>query len=310
VHIHFYSDLIHIQNIKLMQMKRIIVPTDFSECASNAIRYAIQVASLIDAQLEIICLHSPEQISNSTPIYDVHDGNVDIPDSLITMMNELKKELSNHALLKFEIHINNASALDTYITEFAKKNEVLLVIMGTEGAHDYINYFSNTSELMEKRKVAVLAIPAGYLEKLEPNSEFVFATDFKDINNWEIMNVFRLLAIKLEATINVFYVHDSDDNKDINENQNFLFHDLEGFFEGILVELHQSSKANVVHEVDKFAISKKASLIMMIAHDRSWLSELFHKSVNKEMALHTQVPFLSLPDKHLELNKSAEVGYW
>jgi len=292
-------------------MKRIIVPTDFSECASNAIRYAIHVASLIDAKLEIIYIQRPEQIITTTPIYDIHYGNVDIPDSILRKMNELKKELNNHPLLTFETHIKNASALDTFIVEFAKENEALMVIMGTEGAHDYINYFdTNTSEIMEKRKIPVLAIPAGYHGKLEPKTEFVFATDFKDINNWEIMNVFRLLAIKLEARINVYYVHDSDVDKDINENQNFLFNDLEGYFEGLAVELHQSSKTDVVEEVDKFAISHKASLIMMIAHERGWLSGLFHKSVTREMSLHTHVPFLSLPDKHLELNKSAEISYW
>jgi K+-sensing histidine kinase KdpD len=174
-----------------------------------------------------------------------------------------------------------------------------------------MNWFeSNTAEIIERRKVPVLAIPADYRGKIEPNTEFVFATDFNDINNWEIMNVFRLLAKKLEARINVFYVHESNLEKDRKENENSKVHDMKNYFEGLSVQLHHSSKTDVVEAVNKFATLHKASLIMMIAHDRSWLSDLFHKSVTKEMSLYTQVPFLSLPDKHVEMNKSAAVSYW
>jgi nucleotide-binding universal stress UspA family protein len=282
-------------------MKRIIVPTDFSKCADNAIQYAIQIAMLLEAKLEIVYVHRPDVIiTEGQMVY------VEIPDSKFRNMSELEKELNNYPLLKYQTHINRDSTLYGNILALAKKNGAFMVIMGTEGAF----FDSNTSQMIEKKQVPVLAIPERFKGKLEQNAEFIFATDFKDINDWEIMNAFKILAQKLKAKINVFHVNEHIEDKDVKANENFIFHDLKAYFEGLSVTLHHSHKKDVIEAVESFASDHKASLIMMIAHDRSWLSDLFHSSVTKEMSLHAQVPFLSLPDKRAEINKAATISYW
>jgi len=43
---------------------------------------------------------------------------------------------------------------------------------------------------------------------------------------------------------------------------------------------------------------------VMIAHKRGFLANLFHTSITKQMAIHTQVPFLAIPDELVELSGS------
>jgi len=39
-------------------------------------------------------------------------------------------------------------------------------------------------------------------------------------------------------------------------------------------------------------------MVVLIPHKHNLLERLFHKSISKNMAFHTNVPMLTLPEKH------------
>jgi nucleotide-binding universal stress UspA family protein len=291
-------------------MKTIIVPTDFSACADNALHYAIDVARLLEAKLEVVYVHRPHLLIGADPLVTPQVV-LPVPDEVFTKMGKVEKELANYAPLKFECIIKEGF-LDERLEILAEKKEAVMIVMGTAGAYDATSslFGSNTSRLVERKKVPILAVPDGFTGRLKPKASFVFATDFKDINNWEVMNSFKVLAQKLHAKINVFYVKEPYMDKEENEFEQNTFDEFKEYYEGVELELHHSYKKDIVHAIESFALSNGASLVMMIAHDRGWLDSLFHKSVTKEMSLYSHLPFLSLPDSHAEVNKSASVNYW
>jgi nucleotide-binding universal stress UspA family protein len=66
-----------------------------------------------------------------------------------------------------------------------------------------------------------------------------------------------------------------------------------------------------VTAIEDFAKMKNADLVMMVTHERGWLEDLFHKSITKDMTLHSNVPFMTIPDHHVaEFNKSYNANYW
>ncbi len=297
-------------------MKNIIVPTDFSACADNALRYAIGLAKQLEAKLHVVYVHTANRVvvQGMPPVIETDVSNVvilPIPDMAYKQMDAIERKLRKDYDLDFECYVQEGFLDDTLI-DLSEQKKDGLIVMGTHGAHDTLSFWSdsNTAKMVERKKVSVLSVPEAFKGELSSKAEFVMATDFELINDWSIMDTFYELALKLKANINVFYVKERFQEKGQAAYEKEIFDELIKFYEGLNVTLTHSIKDNIVSAVDDFAEQKKASLVMMVAHERGWLDELFHHSVTKDMALHGHVPLLSIPDNHAELNKAYSTNYW
>jgi nucleotide-binding universal stress UspA family protein len=295
-------------------MKNIIVPTDFSVSADNALRYAIVLAKQLKAKLHVVYAYNTDVIVQPTSI-DVDNPTfvqIPIPQDDYKKMDAVEKELSNYPGLIYECYIKEGF-IDDMLVQLAEKEKSGLMVIGTQGAHDRLSLWTdnNTVTMIERKKISVLSVPESFTGNLASKSEFILATDFGQINDWSIMDPFYELALKLNANVNVFYVKDEDaEGKDLNIYEKETFGELVAFFKGVHVSLHHSLRNNIVNAIDEFAKFKNASLVMMVSHERGWLEDLFHHSVTKDMTLHGHVPLLTIPDKAAELNQSYSTGYW
>jgi nucleotide-binding universal stress UspA family protein len=294
-------------------MKNIIVPIDFSASADNALSYAIVLAKQLGAKLHVVYAYNTDVVQpNSRDINDPAFAQTSIPQEGFDKMDVVKTELGNYPGLVYECY-NKQGSIDEMLLRLVEKDKSGLMVIGTQGAHDKLSLWTdnNTMTMIERKKFSILAVPESFTDKLAPKSELILATDFVKINEWSVMDPFYELAMKLNANLNVFYVQDEDSKeKDLSVYEKETFGELVTFFKGVHVSLHQSFKDNIVSAIDEFAKAKNASLVMMVAHERGWLEDLFHHSVTKDMTLHGNVPLLTIPDKEIELNQSYDAGYW
>ena len=295
-------------------MKNIVVTTDFSACADNALHYAIELAKQLEAKLHVVYVYNTEVVVQTSTLDADQTVFVPMPisDEDYKKMNAVEKELENYPELSFECYIKEGF-FDTMLFKLAENVKASMIVMGTKGAHDTMPFWSdssNTLKILERKKIAVLSVPETYKGKLAPQCEFILATDFEQINDWSIMDTFYELALKLDAKINLFYVKDAHQNEEMTANEGRIFEELAKFFKGLHISLHPAYKADIVKAVDAFAHTKKASLVLMIAHERGWLDELFHHSITSDMTLHGHVPLLTIPDAKSELNKSYTASFW
>lgn len=292
-------------------MKNIIVPYDFSATAENALKYAVKVSQLLGAKLKVVYVHRPDVVVEGMPMGVPMEQVLPLPAEVKEKMAKVNVTLAAVPNIQFECIIKEG-LFDDVIVSIAENKNSTLIVMGTEGAHDALGELvgSHTSRIAQRRALPVLSVPAKYKGSLEAETEFVFATDFDTINDWDVMELFKVLAQKLYAKINIFYVRDHFLEKQYAGDQEAAYKRLQDYFFGSSVSLHYSNKDNVVEAVENFAKSKKASLIMMIAHERGFLDDLFHKSVSKEMQLHGHLPLLTIPDAKLDKNLASNIGYW
>ncbi|NNK18584.1 MAG: universal stress protein, partial [Maribacter sp.] len=149
-------------------MKRIILPTDFSDNAYNAICYAIKLFKdeectfyLLNTYTPAIyqaeyVLHSPGQIG----LGDIYQENS------LTQLKDLKKQLIaefNNKKHTFMVH----SAFNTLVEEIvetSKNEQADMVIMGTQGATGAkeILIGTNTVHVIKKACCPVIAIPPNF----------------------------------------------------------------------------------------------------------------------------------------------------
>src|SRR5690554_2475120 len=173
-------------------MKKILVPTDFSEYALNAAKLAANIAKKFDAR--IYFLHVV-----SMPVYETGvlpgQSRQDIAEGLF-ILKKVKKDFNELLNSDFLKGVNVASAIqydDVYesVVSQAEKHEIDLIVMGTHGTSGYINDFfigSNTDKIVRLSEIPVITTRD---EVVNPKfDKIVFASNFGE----GISQPFRVIA--------------------------------------------------------------------------------------------------------------------
>lgn len=283
-------------------MKNIIVPIDFSACSYNAVRYTASLVKFIPAKVTILYVHKPELTVQAMPIGQPYYDLLPVPQQVHVQMKRVKDLLAQKNI-ECELLVKEG-LLSEEILNLAQKSEADLIIMGTEGVTSAYQMLwgTRTSAIISKKEVPVLVVPESYTEDMPEYGEFVLATDLEGLES--LPDFYRDLALAANAKVNVFYVKEPYAEKDMKDYEAVRYDLLKKLLVGVSLELHHSYKADVVEAVENFVKRKDAQLITMISHQRSFIEDIFHKSVTKEMALHTTVPFLAVPETKKELNVS------
>lgn len=139
-------------------MKRLLVPTDFSEQAEHALKIAVEIAKKRNS--EIYLLHSIE-----LPVHlATGGGSSGLPESLF-YMKLAEKRFNDFREMPFlegvDIHeIIGRSEIFEDINETCEKHEIDLIVMGSTGASGFKEMFvgSNTEKVVRTSNTPVLVI--------------------------------------------------------------------------------------------------------------------------------------------------------
>ena len=190
-------------------MKKIILPTDFSENAYNAIKYAVHLFKDVEATFYLLHTYTP-------PIFQVEyvlqsPSQVGLGDSYKMRAIEQLEALKQRLLEEFK------NAEHTFVTwadfntltdeiEIMTKNEKAdLVIMGTQGATNTreILFGTNTTQVISKATCPVIAVPSNF-EYVAPK-EILFPTDYEI--DYEKEQLKQLLDISKNHGSNIEVIH-------------------------------------------------------------------------------------------------------
>ena len=144
-------------------MKKILVPTDFSTCADNAIDFAVQSAKILP--VEILLLNAFEL---SGDIYTDYMGvNKEFNQSQLQAVNNKLAQLLNSIKASEGIIVDTCIFTGTVkesIAEVTIKKNIDLVVMGTAGANGLKEklWGSKTAGIIGKSPVPVIAVPHEY----------------------------------------------------------------------------------------------------------------------------------------------------
>lgn len=279
-------------------MQRILLPTDFSENASHALRVAATLATKVKAKLELI--HINTAVAYSPPLPEYYGGDLyDTTEYYETAARELhniKKEITespDFAGLEMETRIEEGFLFSS-VRRIAEEDKVDLVVMGTKGASGVNEFFigSNTEKVIRTAPCAVLTVPEKSGE-FNPKVVVMPTTLRKDqapAFEW-IAQLQKVFPLKVK----VLYLNnpaDLDDDKEIEKTvQGFA--DAAGL--GDVETFGSTSTFNEESAILSFAQEQKADLIAMVTHQRKGLSHLLFGSLTEDAANHSDIPVLSIP---------------
>lgn len=268
-------------------MKKILVPTDFSDHANKALDFAIDVANHFGGQITL--LHTYKVYSSTGTFVSV--GNYMEEDAAVQMLELVK---TKEAKLKrggtLHSKIVRTDSIARFIAKMADESDFDLIVMGTQGATGLKEIFigSITNGVIKKTKTPILAIPKDC--PYRPFKSIVFAVDQKGVSSHIVTLPLVKLAKRYKAKIQIYHLDTSDDSKGIDTT-------FDMFLEGVEHSFHyELNGQNITDCINQFVEDYKAELLCLVRRKRGPLEEIFHDSITSQEAFHSEVPLLVLHD--------------
>lgn len=284
-------------------MRRILVPTDFSEHSRNAYEVAISIARRTGAAIKL--LHVVEMpyttnysfTGNFSATGDTTLTGDGMEQVYVLQMLETTKGNMRRMVNSFDhkgIDVVEEVAVDRPISKIRrtiKEDQVDLVVMGSKGASGLDEFLvgSNTEKVVRSAECPVLTI-----KKRDPEftvNEIVLASDFKrEIRH--AVDKFNMFQSLFGARLHLVYINTPGAFESSGNLRDKLEHTAQKY--GL-----QNYTINVYNDVIEedgilhFANDIKADLIMMATHGRTGLSHLLSGSIAEDLVNHTNIPVLT-----------------
>lgn len=274
-------------------IKKILVPTDFSEQAENALRVAADMARKHGSEINL--LHMLE-----LPM-DLVDGayggsKSDLPEAIFFMkLAHQKFETMMSAPFLDGINVYETAEFDGAfdgIMDYAKKYEADIIVMGSHGASGLQEFFigSNTEKVVRNSDIPVLVIKNRH-EAFALNN-FVYATDFEDDNHTAFKQAVAF-AKDSNVTLHMLYVNTPNNFKTTHdiEEQMKAFMAKESGFDDFTLNIYNDTKveSGILH----FAEMVNAGIIGIATHGRKGLAHFLNGSLSEGLVNHAQRPVIT-----------------
>lgn len=269
-------------------MQRILVPTDFSPVADNALSYAIEIAAHFGSELILYHVyHMRRKID--------YDWN--FPDDEQPFVKKLEQKM-NFTKQKFIEKITQKGlSIQTIVEEnnifslFERKvmkHDINLIIIGSNGASGLkkVIFGSVAATALEMSKVPVLVVPPKHA--FAPVEQIVLATDLNEVST-SILSPLQKLAFKFGAKVTILNVN-TGSNKDTHQ-RNIYLKDIETTY-------HEVPMSKSINEsINEFIEKNKRDLLCMIRRERGFFESIFKGSITKSQVYSNRIPLLVLPEK-------------
>jgi len=141
----------------MIQFKRILIPTDFSPAAWNAINMAIDISCGKTASITLLHVYPASAKFDTRTKYLNSELNADL-ERLKKRMTTFSDELSKGKDLEIDSVILNGW-VDEEILEYVQKNDFDLVIMGVNSNGLDNRPGSHITQMIEKTSTPLMVIP-------------------------------------------------------------------------------------------------------------------------------------------------------
>ncbi|MFT7031866.1 MAG: nucleotide-binding universal stress UspA family protein [Cyclobacteriaceae bacterium] len=272
-------------------MKKILVPTDFSEEANNALLAAHSLAK--DTNSSILLLHvveDPHVVSFNTMGQSTYDSMENV--YVIKLIEKTKEKLQaiiddpkfTDIDIRYKVDIGDSYSS---IIEHIASHEASLIIMGTTGASGLkeILVGSVTDKVVRHASCPVITVKK--CQDLKQVKNIVFATDLKEDQS-QIIDDLKKLQEYYGAKLHIIKVYDSIWLKEVEVEERIKEFTLR---EGI-----NNFSTKVIRDVDEadaimeYAADLEADMIAMGSHDRRGLLNLLAGHISKDVINHAHRP--------------------
>lgn len=270
-------------------MKTILVATDFSKTAHNAVNYAADMALSINANLLLLTVADLPLSYTEVPIV------LGLEDIMRNTENDIKK-LSEEVKLRMKGKINITTEVgmgffNNELKQVCERVKPYAVVLGSQGKSEteHILFGSHATRAVSELDWPVITVP--------PNAVFSsikkigLASDLTKVVETTPMDEIKMLVSDFNAELHI-----------LNTGQKEVFSDDIVFESGLMQEMamtlkpkfHFIANDNTEEGIINFVDKNNIDLLIVLPKRHSFLKKLVHKSHSKQLVLHSHAPVMAI----------------
>lgn len=268
-------------------MKKILVPTDFSLVADNALEYAIEITAHFKSEIHLYHIYS----------FDRFNYDLNLPKEKQPYPKELERSMRGTKLKFIKKITEKGLSIRTFVEEDSLfslfKTKVIaygidMIVMGSKGASGMTKVFfgSVAATALDMAKVPVLVVPPKHT--FHPIGHIVLAIDQNRIAP-EVLSPLMQLALTFGAKVTLLSIGTNSKKK----TGPVLYPNFD-IVETVFREVPMYK--NINETIDRFVQEEACELLCMVRREKGILRSLLHRSVTKTQVYRNLVPLLVLPE--------------
>ncbi len=276
-------------------MKTIIVATDYSTCAMNAVRYAASLAARTNAKF--ILLHAFELSTHAANGLISAKGLQDLIEENQSRLDTLAIKLQLEYGIRSEAYcINNF--LEDALDKLVKEKKADLVVLGMHSSDWNDRFFGNTTlSIIKNAQYPLLIVPEQSL--YNGINKILYAFDSKCLSSRNKLAMLRDIAFTYHAEVRVFHVQTSPEYVPAIEKDPIINLKVEA----ALSQIHHTYKdvfsTTIAKSIENELAIYKADLLAVVPHKAGLWYRLANKSTTRKLVLEILIPILVLPNKSI-----------
>lgn len=277
-------------------MKKILLPTDFSDNAYNAIKYAVELFKNEECVFYLLNTYTPVLYDTEYILYSPTPISLDeiYKNNSLKGLAKVKKQIkkdSPNSKHQWEI-VSSFNMLNDEIKEQVKEKEINLVVMGTQGASgaEVIFLGTHTVHAIKKATCPLLAVPSGF--KFKTLNNILFPTDYDLEYKDSHLNFLKERSLEHASKLHILNVFFGVPLEPQQEKSKKFLAD---YFKNIPHTFYSIEKGSVPEAIDDFQKNNPIDLLIMINNKHSFFENLLFRPVVNEVGFHVKIPFLVIP---------------
>ena len=278
-------------------MKKILIPTDFSDNAWNAIKYGLEMFKKNKCAFHLLHINPiPPYSGAGTAVHLAAENFKEVilrknKLELQGLLDRIERELPKNPK-----HTFVPIALYDYFVDGIKREstsrKIDLIIMGTKGATGLkeATVGSNTGDVITKVKCPLLAVPED--AKYSDLKEIAFPTDYQTGFDMKVLDTLIEMTTMNKAQLRILHI--SKKGEQLSEVQQSNKDFLNDYLVDVDHSFHSLTGTSLETAVQCFTESRNIDIIAMVAKNLSFFQRILFRPEVKKISYHTEVPFLVL----------------
>lgn len=276
-------------------MLSILLPTDFSKNAMNAITYALEFFKYQKVQFYFMHAYRSEFYDHddlvSRDVFETVLDNVKTAskNNLEKLLKEVKKTTPNPRYTYQSISVDHT--LVEASNKIADEHHIDLIVMGTKGKsnHSNIVFGSQTFQVLKYVDCPVLAIPSNYTNT-QPK-HILFPTDYLIPYKRRELKLLSVLAKSYRSNIDVIYISTSL-KLSIRQEDNQAF--MKNTLLSNEVNFNIKNSKKVAKTITSHIKENNIDMITMVNTQHSFLEDMLFPSTIDKVSLGLEIPLLAM----------------
>lgn len=276
-------------------MRKILIPTDFSDNALNAIKYALELFKYEISEFFIMHAYQDDIYADETLLNrekldkvtkTVHKVSLKRLENILSQI----KEISPNPRHTYQIISSNSILVDE-ADRIVDKENIDVIVMGTRGETNdrKLTFGSHTLQVIKYVQCPVLAIPENY--KYTQPKHIMFPTNYMIPYKRRELKLLCEMASPFRGEIDMVYISKSDKlSMRQEDNKNFIKTELcKNQINFITVKSKDITKS-----IFNYIESKHIDMLVMVNTRHSFLENMLFQTTIDKIGLQLNIPFLAL----------------